>query len=128
MPFQCVLMALLSDFCVAGNSEAQLQVTVSQGDCSEHSPCTQSLTRRMGTYLNSTLRALISSGLAKVAIVSTAGMSVLQDKAAVVKNEPYQAQAVTEMKQTLADGSHIVQTNHGNLALTSMEEPCASRN
>jgi hypothetical protein len=40
----------------------------------------------------------------------------LQDRAAVVKDEPYQAQAVTEMKQTLADGSHIVQTTTATVA------------
>jgi hypothetical protein len=40
----------------------------------------------------------------------------LQDEAAVVKNEPYQAQAITEMKQTLADGSHIVQSTTATVA------------
>jgi hypothetical protein len=34
----------------------------------------------------------------------------------VVTNKPYQAQAVTEMKQTLADGSHIIQTNTATVA------------
>jgi hypothetical protein len=43
----------------------------------------------------------------------------LQDEADVVKNEPYQAQAVTEMKQTLADGSHIVQTTTATVARDS---------
>jgi hypothetical protein len=37
----------------------------------------------------------------------------------VVKNEPYQAQAVTEMKQTLADNSHIVQTTTATVARDS---------
>ena len=34
----------------------------------------------------------------------------------MVKSEPYQAQAVTEMKQTLADGSHIDQTTTATVA------------
>jgi hypothetical protein len=37
----------------------------------------------------------------------------------VVKNEQYQAQAVTEMKQTLADGSHIIQTTTATVARDS---------
>jgi hypothetical protein len=37
----------------------------------------------------------------------------------VVKNHPYQAQAVTEMKQTLADGSHIVQSSKATVARDS---------
>jgi hypothetical protein len=37
----------------------------------------------------------------------------------VVKNRPYQAQAVTEMKQTLADGSHIVQSSKATVARDS---------
>ena len=56
-----------------------------------------------------------------MALVTTrAGvMFGLQDEAEVVKNEPYQAQAVTEMKQTLADGSHIVQTTTATVARDS---------
>ena len=62
-------------------------------------------------------------------IVSTAGMAALEDKAAAVKNEPYEAQAVTEMKQTLADGSHIVQTTTATVArVIVMAEPFVSRN
>jgi hypothetical protein len=43
----------------------------------------------------------------------------LQENADVVKNQPYQAQAVTEVKQTLADGSHISQTNTATMARDS---------
>lgn len=39
--------------------------------------------------------------------------------AEVVKNRPYQAQAVTEIKQTLADGSHITQTTAATIARDS---------
>jgi len=36
-----------------------------------------------------------------------------------VKSQPYQAQAVTEVKQTLADGSHITQTTTATVARDS---------
>ncbi|MDT7813620.1 MAG: hypothetical protein QOJ42_3536 [Acidobacteriaceae bacterium] len=117
MPFHCVLMVLpCLIFCVAGNSEAQVQVTVSQGDCSEHSPCTSIAHSQEGNVPQLDVEGPQLIGPGQVAIVSTAGMVGLQDKAAVVKNEPYQAQAVTEMKQTLADGSHIVQTTTATVA------------
>jgi hypothetical protein len=59
-------------------------------------------------------------GLPQVGVISTAGMGFgLQDNADVVKNEPYQAQAVTEVKQTLADGSHITQTTTATVARDS---------
>jgi hypothetical protein len=57
---------------------------------------------------------------AQVGVVSTGGMAfALQENADVVKNQPYQAQAVTEVKQTLADGSHISQTNTATVARDS---------
>lgn len=53
-------------------------------------------------------------------VVSTGGMAFpIQDNAEVMKNHPYQAQAVTEMKQTLADGSHITQTTTATVARDS---------
>lgn len=59
-------------------------------------------------------------GLAQVGIVSTGGAVFgLQEKVEVVRGQPYQAQAVTEMKQTLADGSHIVQTTTATVARDS---------
>lgn len=59
-------------------------------------------------------------GPAQVAVVSSGGMGfALQENADVVKNLPYQAQAVTEMKQTLADGSHIRQTTTATVARDS---------
>jgi hypothetical protein len=117
MPFHCVLMVLpCLIFCVPGISEVQVQVTVSQGDCSEHSPCTSIAHPQEGNVPQLDVAGTQLIGPGQVAIVSTAGMVGLQDKAAVVKNEPYQAQAVTEMKQTLADGSHIVQTTTATVA------------
>jgi hypothetical protein len=60
------------------------------------------------------------NGLAQVGVVSTGGMGIaLQDSVQVVKNQPYQAQAVTEIKQTLADGSHIAQTTTATVARDS---------
>jgi hypothetical protein len=56
-------------------------------------------------------------GLAQIGVVTTRGMAIpLQESTEVVKNQPYQAQAVTEVKQTLADGSHITQTTTATLA------------
>jgi hypothetical protein len=60
------------------------------------------------------------NGLAQVGVVSTGGMAFgLEDSADVVKNQPYQAQAVTEIKQTLANGSHIAQTTTASVARDS---------
>jgi hypothetical protein len=59
-------------------------------------------------------------GPAQIGVVTTGGMAIsMQDSAEVVKNEPYQAQAVTEVKQTLADGSHIAQTTTATVARDS---------
>jgi len=56
-------------------------------------------------------------GPAQVGVVSTGDVVFgLQENAEVVKNQPYQAQAVTEIKQTLADGSHIAQTTTATVA------------
>jgi hypothetical protein len=59
-------------------------------------------------------------GAGPLGVVSTGGMAfALQENVEVVKNQPYQAQAVTEMKQTLADGSHITQTTTATVARDS---------
>jgi hypothetical protein len=116
--FHCLLIVLpCLILCVA--SKAQAQVTVSQGDCSEHSPCTSMAHPQEANVSQLDIQGTPLIGPGQVTIVSTAGMAGLQDKAAVVKNEPYQAQAVTEMKQTLADGSHIVQTTTATVARDS---------
>jgi hypothetical protein len=115
MTFHRVLLVLpCVVLCAAGHSKAEAQVTASQGDCSEHSPCTAAALPQGG---NAEGAPLIGPG--QVTIVSTAGMVRFRDKAEVVKDEPYQAQAVTEMKQTLADGSHIVQTTTATVARDS---------
>ena len=56
----------------------------------------------------------------QVGVVSTGGMAIaISDNADIVKSRPYQAQAVTEMKQTLADGSHITQKTTATVARDS---------
>lgn len=59
-------------------------------------------------------------GQGQVGVVSIGGMAfATQENAEIVKNQPYQAQAVTEMKQTLAEGSHIAQTTTATVARDS---------
>ena len=58
-------------------------------------------------------------GAAQIGVVSTRGGFALQENAETVKSQPYQAQATTEIKQTLADGSHIVQTTTATVARDS---------
>lgn len=59
-------------------------------------------------------------GAGQVAVVSGGGMAFkVEGKAEAVKNQPYQAQAVTQIKQTLADGSHISQTTTATVARDS---------
>src|SRR6202012_4509471 len=87
------------------------------GDCSDNSPCTAIAHPQDAAQLD--MQSTPFAGPGQVTIVSTAGMARFRDKAEVVKNEPYQAQAVTEMKQTLADGSHIVQTTTAIVARDS---------
>ena len=59
-------------------------------------------------------------GPAQIGVVSTGGMAIpLQESTEVVKSQPYQAQAVTEVKQTLADGTHITQTTTATVARDS---------
>ena len=58
--------------------------------------------------------------LAQVGVVSTGGMGfALQENVQIVKNQPYQAQAVTVIDQTLADGTHITQTTTATVARDS---------
>ena len=59
-------------------------------------------------------------GLAQVGVITTGGMAVaLQESTEVVKNQPYQAVAITDVKQTLADGSHITQSTTATVARDS---------
>lgn len=59
-------------------------------------------------------------GAGPLGLVSTSGMAfALQENVELVKNQPYQAQAITEIKQTLADGTHIAQTTTATVARDS---------
>lgn len=55
----------------------------------------------------------------QIGVVSTRAGFAIQESAETVKNEPYQALASTEMKQTLTDGSHINQTTTATVARDS---------
>lgn len=89
-PSTCCFIALFSTI----SNHAQAQVTVA-----------------MGQEQQSTGIVLAPvPGHAQIGVLSTRGGFALQENAETVKDQPYQAQATTEIKQTLADGSHIVQT------------------
>ena len=106
--------------CASNASEAQVHVTINQGDCSGgNTPCT-AIANQGANPPQLNIESTAPFGPGQVAMVSTGGAIFgLQDQAAVVKNEPYQAQAATEMKQTLTDGSHIVQTTTATVARDS---------
>jgi hypothetical protein len=60
------------------------------------------------------------AGPIQFGMVTTGGADFgIPANAEVIKNRPYQAQAVTEIKQTLANGSHIVQTTTATVARDS---------
>jgi hypothetical protein len=52
-------------------------------------------------------------------VVSGEGFGLQEPAGQLVKDQPYRAQAVTQMKQTLADGSHIAQTTTATVARDS---------
>jgi hypothetical protein len=117
--FTYSLVILSSLVFLSMQSGAQTQVTVTQDDCSGDAPCTRIANQQETNFAQLDIGGPLS-GPGQV-VVSTRGsvMFGLQDEAEVVKNEPYQAQAVTEMKQTLADGTHIVQTTTATVARDS---------
>lgn len=96
----CCFVALLSSV----SNHGQAQVTVVTGP--DQQP-------------NTNFVFAPAPGPAQIAVLSTRGGFALQENAETVKDEPYQAQATTEIKQTLADGSHIVQTTTSTVARDS---------
>jgi hypothetical protein len=59
-------------------------------------------------------------GAGPLGVVSTGGMAfAMQENVQLLKNQPYQAQAVTVIDQTLADGTHITQTTTATVARDS---------
>jgi hypothetical protein len=64
--------------------------------------------------------AITAMGGPQVGVVSTGGMVfAIPANADLVKNQPYEAQAVTEIEQTLAEGTHITQTTTATVARDS---------
>jgi hypothetical protein len=105
---------LVVPFCALSNVVAQTTVTTGNAaDCSSNAGCGD-------PQVAVSIQGAAPFGPAQVGIVSTRGAVFgLQELAEVVKGQPYQAQALTEMKQTLADGSHIVQTTTATVARDS---------
>lgn len=71
---------------------------------------------------HASIAVMDDSGMGKlqIGVITTDGVGFgFQEKAEVVKNQPYQAQAVTTVKQSLADGSHISQTTTATVARDS---------
>lgn len=95
----CTFIVLLSTISNHGHA----QITVAMGQ--DQQP-------------NTNIMLAPEPGPAQIGVVSTRGGLALQE-ADTVKDQPYQAQATTEIKQTLADGSHIVQTTTATVARDS---------
>ncbi|HLH33136.1 MAG TPA: hypothetical protein VKX41_00575, partial [Alloacidobacterium sp.] len=108
-------LAALSLIAVSyGQAQIQVQGTIGFPDCQENANCADARPMTIAAI------SAIPLGAAQVGIVSTGGAVFgLQEQAEMVKGQPYQAQAVTEVKQTLADGSHIVQTSTATIARDS---------
>jgi hypothetical protein len=93
----CCLVAV--PFCNVSQAAAQLTVGHQPGPSTQTGP---------------------SVGPIQFGMVTTGGADFgIPANAEVIKNRPYQAQAVTEIKQTLANGSHIVQTTTATVARDS---------
>jgi hypothetical protein len=103
-------------FGITGNGIAQeSSVTLAgpPGDCSGGARCPDQ-------HASISMMGAPPLGPPQVGVVTTGGMAFgLQENAEVVKNQPYQAQALTEIKQSLADGSHISQTTTATVARDS---------
>jgi hypothetical protein len=64
--------------------------------------------------------AIATMGVAQVGVVTTGGMTfAVAGNSEVTKDLPYEAQAVTEIRQTLADGTHIKQSSTATVARDS---------
>jgi hypothetical protein len=98
-----VLMWALTLFFLYGCCDGKAQVAASV-DCREAqgSGCS-------GQPSTITARAVPGGGL-QVAVATGGPVLGMPEASEVVSGEPYQAQAVTEIRQTLADGTHIGQT------------------
>jgi hypothetical protein len=107
--FFCFIVVTSWAFCIGA---AQVITMTGHAGCSEDTACADQ-------QAVIATRVMPNFGPNQIGIVSMGGAFSLQEQIEVVKNEPYQAQAVTEIKQTLADGSHIVQTTTATVARDS---------
>jgi len=90
--------------------EAGLTIAVQAPGCSGVAGCA-------GPQPSVTMMGGPVIGAGPLGVVSTGGMGfALPENVEVVKNQPYMAQAITEIKQTLADGTHIAQTTTATVA------------
>jgi hypothetical protein len=113
--FYGLSVVLLSFTGIGVGQEAGVMVAVPAPDCSGQVDCPsqQASIAVVGG-------AMIGRGQVEVMTHTTRGMNFgFEENAETVKNQPYQAEAVTEVKQTLADGSHISQTTTATVARDS---------
>ncbi|MGH9617046.1 MAG: hypothetical protein ACRD28_09925 [Acidobacteriaceae bacterium] len=113
--FLCfVVIALCWLACIFGTGMAQITTRAIQGGYSESVNVggvdQQGISTRIAPPVESAQIGIVSTGNAFFG---------LQDKTEVVKNRPYQAQATTEITQTLANGTHITQTITATVARDS---------
>lgn len=106
----CCLCLLL---CSTGRDvRAQASAPSTDVGCADAGPCTSS------PIATSTRGA--APAPAQIGVFATGGAIVgLEEEAAIVRNQPYQATAVTEIRQTLANGTHINQTIEATVARDS---------
>lgn len=107
--FFCLIAVTSWAFC---NGAAQLITVTRHAECPGDAVCADQ-------QAAVTTQVMPNFGPTQIGIVSIGGAFSLQEQTEIVKSEPYQAQAVTEIKQTLADGSHIVQTTTATVARDS---------
>jgi hypothetical protein len=105
------LAAVLFGITANGMSqEAGLTMAVQAPGCSWEVGCA-------GPQTSVTMMGGPVIGAGPLGVVSTGGMAfALPANVEVVKNQPYEAKAITEIKQTLADGTHITQTTTATVA------------
>lgn len=101
----CCVWVLLFPAC--GRAGAQQAVTT-RGNCSTDKAGVVSCS---GDQIGIPDGVTPPPGAVQVGVFSTGGIGFgLQGEAEIVRGEPYQAKAVTEIRQTLANGTHIAQT------------------
>lgn len=103
-------------FGITANGMAQepgVMIAVQAPGCSGEAACA-------GPQTSVTVMGGPVIGVGPLGVVSTGGMAfALPANIEVTKNHPYQAQAVTEIRQTLIDGTHITQTTTATVARDS---------